>query len=164
MRTKLCSRCNQELPTTDFPLRPTSPDGLYSQCRECRRQARQESKDRYPHFKEIQLQEKHSKYYDPIRYSASVCAHVADYVSRAVTRFETHTGMEAPPHMAALVQVAKSFVSEHPPPSPRVRTCPDCRASFESSRGKRTCDECGRERRRSRERQHYARKKERSIR
>jgi 5-methylcytosine-specific restriction protein A len=38
--SKTCSRCKQILPRTDFGKHTKTPDGLYSQCQPCRRQAR----------------------------------------------------------------------------------------------------------------------------
>jgi NMD protein affecting ribosome stability and mRNA decay len=39
MKTKVCSRCGEEKPITEFYRRSASPDGLNAACKECVRQA-----------------------------------------------------------------------------------------------------------------------------
>jgi hypothetical protein len=51
---------------------------------------------------------------DALAYSRSVCDHVAWYVERKITEFEKTHGMEAPPHMTAILAIAKSIAAEHP--------------------------------------------------
>lgn len=49
MNTKLCSRCKQTKDSDQFPKDKTRPDGLFSWCKQCKKEAKQKDKD---HVKE----------------------------------------------------------------------------------------------------------------
>jgi hypothetical protein len=151
---KLCSRCNEIKSTAEFALDSRARDGLGSHCRQCRREVNLESRDRYPHQRQQLYEEKKfdTDRYDPIRYSRSICGHVAEYVSRAVERFEKRTGKEAPPHMTALLQLAHSFVEEHPERREYgLAQCVQCGVTYTRKPRNRyhICPSCSRERQRA---------------
>lgn len=153
MITKLCSRCNEVKPAAEFPLMARSRDGLSSHCRKCKYEVSKEWKGRNPAYQEQAREERHGQY-DPIAYSRAICAHVEAYTDRAIRRFEKHTGREAPPHMTALRDVARSFVAEHP--EKVERQCVYCEEPLEKSgRGNRLCTACSKEATRARGRQKY---------
>lgn len=166
MRTKVCSRCDRELPVHDFTLKSDSPDGLYQQCRSCKRESQQRWKDKNTPYRQIANDEKRwdrkVPRYEPVRYSRSVCAHVEVFVQRAIERFEKNTGVEAPPHMTALAQLAGSFVKQHPELVLAVgeTRCPDCLVVFKRLSNERVCASCKRERQRSMWRHKNAQRKE----
>lgn len=150
MITKLCSRCNEIKPSVEFRLDAQMRDGLGSHCRACRNATNREWKARNPEYRQQHIEEerfKRSANYEPIRYSRSVCAHVEQYVSRAIERFQTNTGKEAPPHMTALRDLAAGFVKEHPEEQSRERACPDCGRPLGGRR--RVCSVCSTHRQRA---------------
>lgn len=46
MMTKACTKCGRELPLTEFHADKRRKHGVGSECRDCKRQYRQENKDR----------------------------------------------------------------------------------------------------------------------
>lgn len=156
MITKLCARCQRIKPAAEFKLNHRTRDGLDSWCRICQRVATEESRRSNPRYEELRQEEsriRRGAHYDPIRYSRAVITHVQTYVERAIERFETNTGKEAPPHMIALRDVTRSFIAEHPeiPTRSRQRDCTDCGRQFTATpRAKtRVCPECRTERQRA---------------
>lgn len=137
MTSKLCARCKQHRPAVAFRANTKLRSGLDSWCRDCHVQALREWRARNPAYAETEKVRKRSPEYrakarlkyraknptgarasyysaDPLLYSQNVCQHVANYVERASERFEKNSGMEAPPHLAALLALANSLVAQHP--------------------------------------------------
>lgn len=46
-------------------------------------------------------------HYEPVTYSRLHAEHIANYTRRAIDRFESKTGNEAPPELAAIFQLAR---------------------------------------------------------
>lgn len=44
--TKVCTRCGQKLPITEFYRNPKMPDGYYNQCKKCRLAVQRERRNR----------------------------------------------------------------------------------------------------------------------
>ena len=46
IQTKICTKCNQELPINQFQKDKGNDDGFYSSCKTCKREYRQANKDK----------------------------------------------------------------------------------------------------------------------
>lgn len=150
---KTCTRCQAIKPPEAFKPKKHLRDGLDSWCRDCANAANREWRRRYPAAvaaqKEIDLAK-----YDPTTYSRRVCEHISEYADRAITRFEKHTGQEAPPQLTVIRQLAQKIVDEHPPP--RIKKtelqCNYCRVIYYKPKcgASRYCSELCRDRDRDR--------------
>lgn len=91
-------------------------------------------------------------YGDPAEYAAKHCLHVADYIRRAIDRFESKTHQEAPPHLTAILSIADDMaarakdVQARNPGNIRLR-CSLCNLTFWTYRkDTRFCSKACRER------------------
>jgi hypothetical protein len=118
-RTKHCARCLETKPVTEFPRNVNMVSGFDSWCHDCRREyardyhsaRRNGHANSSPYTYNIATALKHG---EPLEYSRSVCEHVAWYMQRKIVEFEKTHGIEAPPHMTAILGIAKSMAAEHP--------------------------------------------------
>src|SRR5262245_27144502 len=118
MTVHRCAYCGQIKPAGDFPPNANTRSGLDSWCNDCRRKYTQE---RWYDGRKHSPVSPHTKRItdalaggDAISYSRAVCDHIAWYVQRKITEFEVTQQMEAPPHMTAILTIAKSISAQHP--------------------------------------------------
>lgn len=118
----VCARCHERKPAQEFPPNVQKQSGLDSWCHDCKREYQQDYQfQRYlngnatppsPHKHQIA---KAFESGDALNYSRAVCNHVAWYTQRKITEFEAIHNKEAPPHMTAILSIAKSVAAQHPP-------------------------------------------------
>lgn len=102
---KTCSACHQIRPDDSFYR-----DGSW--CQTCRKQKRAEWKARYPSNEKAHKLIHNSKTFDPTAYAKLQCEHIATYAKRAIERFERRTGLEAPPELTAIHQLANRLTDQ----------------------------------------------------
>lgn len=101
---------------------------------------------------------------DALKYSRSVCDHVAVFVERKIKAFELRHGIEAPPHLTALAEIARSVSAQHPDESivqSNYVPCLSCATPVARRAGSSRvlCGTCRRIRRKERERVKSQRRK-----
>lgn len=149
-----CARCGQHKPAWDFPRNAALQSGIHSWCKNCMRDyQRQYHHTRPPVLKSPYVEQAAAalKKADAVEYSRAVCEHVAWYVQRKIAEFEADTAMEAPPHLPAILTIAKSISAQHPPRRRRgtgpdglyILACTMCENEFLArSPGTQYCDSC----------------------
>jgi hypothetical protein len=138
---KACSRCGVVKPASSFGRNRRMADGLSCDCRDCHAESNAAFRRNNPGLGLAARQLKRQpEYADPVAYSLGVCEHVATYVGRAIAGFERRTGKEAPPHLAAILAMARQLAEEQAPHvGPRrgggtLRVCRGCGAAFTAYR------------------------------
>ncbi len=133
MNAKRCTRCDTIKTTAAFRPNPNMRDGHDSWCKQCCRDATKAWRHQNPHYTKAASQTKKT-YGDPIEYSRRHCLHIADYLDRAIARYESATGNEAPPYLTEMRNLARKMASDHPPGRQLgiQATCRHCADSFES--------------------------------
>lgn len=155
---KVCARCEKPKPLTAFGNHPKTRDGLCSWCRDCHTEEIRAWRARNPGYTNASKIAKRGRYADPVAYSKHVCEHVAEFVTSAISKFESKTGKEAPPHLSAILSLATNLAEQQEPSEDRqtiVRVCTECGEDFESHTDNlRRCLRCTKRKR-------YARNKKR---
>lgn len=101
---RICTRCENIRPEESFYR-----GGGW--CRSCRREQHAQWKKRNPTAgKATKLLENRDP--DPTAYGKLHCEHVSSYLKRAIERYESKTGKEAPPELAAMHQLAKRLTDQ----------------------------------------------------
>lgn len=132
---KTCTVCNRVLPNDSFPADRRVRTQLSSWCVECYRVKRAEWKAANPFNGKAHKEEERRTPPDALHWAGVHCRHISSYVTRVVTRFEAKHGIEAPPQLLAIRQLADQMALETPlRPSTRQR-----------GYGKIACRNCGRE-------------------
>ncbi len=142
---RVCARCKRWRPAGLFSPNPKLRCGLNSWCRECSNQSAEAWRKRNPGYERMDVERKRT-HVDPIAYSRGICEHVEQFISRRVAEFEERNGMEAPPHLRALLDVAQSLRSQHPAErAPRGfrSVCRDCKRRFYAHHAQQVrCESC----------------------
>lgn len=113
----VCARCHQHKPAEEFSRNAAKRNGLDSYCKDCAGEYARQYQDfnsrgpTSPHSTQISQSLEHG---DALKYSRAVCDHIAWYTQRKITEFESTHHMEAPPHMTAILAIAKSISAQHP--------------------------------------------------
>lgn len=115
---KACTICNRVLPDTSFPARDMTRTRLHAWCRDCYQIKREEWKRNNPHHTSSWKEETRPQP-DAIQWARLHCQHIANYVTRVSARFESKTGLECPPQLLAIRQLADQ-VTEQLPERPRA--------------------------------------------
>lgn len=162
VKSKVCVKCQILKPAESFYPAPRMRSGLNSWCKAC--QIERSSKYRQQNTNDNKANnELGSKWADPLAYSRFKCLHVADFTRSAIERFERATGVEAPPHLTSIYQLAMSLAEQHPEERNHTRPflCVRCRKTFDRKpRQTPRCAECQAEYRREQERARFQRLKQ----
>lgn len=126
---KTCSRCKNIKPLAAFSKNATSKDGLQGWCQTCVNERVNEWHDDNPDFVHPQAHATLLKE-DPIEYSRRNCAHVANYIRRAIERLERF-GLEPPPQLTAIHDLASRLRDEQQDLIANRRRCLYCGDEFQ---------------------------------
>lgn len=108
---RVCRRCGKWKSESGFHALPNSR--LDSWCKGCRSAYSQEWRKRNPSAYAAH-RELFADRPDALAYSRAVCEQVAALVERKIQKFESRHRLEAPPHLVAIVQLARSLAEQHP--------------------------------------------------
>ncbi len=111
MTVKTCRMCGEIKPASSFRKRVDISDGLYSYCKPCARKAERQRLQRHPwHF------------------AQTTCDQIAARLEWKINDFESRTGLEAPPQLTAMLQLARSY-AEQKIPTRNTGSCKHCGGS-----------------------------------
>lgn len=134
-RAKACNRCGTVKPIEAYAWLQRDRGKRAATCRTCENKTAREWRRQNPELVKAKTHAARSTTYaDPIAYSRHICEHIAKFTNRSITRFETNTGKEAPPHLTAIRDLAETLVGQLPQDDtlPRVyQNCAHCESRFE---------------------------------
>lgn len=135
---KTCSLCERVLPFTAFPAAKRTRTQLSSWCSDCYREKRAEWKREHAAHTRAYKEAERKTNADPLHWAGLHCRHISQYVTRVTTRFEAKTGLEAPPQLLAIRQLADQLAQELPErpraKQSRIIQCRNCGDEFRPPR------------------------------
>lgn len=130
---KTCRKCGSIKPRRSFSKHSRTSDGLQSYCKQCVNEVVQQWNRDHPNYvrpnETARLTAK-----DAVDSTYRHCAHIASYAKRAINRIES-AGLEAPPQLTAIQQLADGYAAEQRALLEARRRCAWCGATYQRHHG-----------------------------